>query len=324
MADMMTDNPAPRTNHAATTFRGHMVIFGGNDARGVRLNDVRMLDMTTATWLPPQPPLGSSPTARALTSLTIASTNRLLLYGGLSEVDALNDLWQLSFPTCPYFSRLGVASERCLYQTTVCYITCAGGFAAPNGANPVVCGPDGQWSGYVPVCVPTLPGPPLNVIAGPTANNVTVSWSPPASTGYYGTITEYRVQTLPEDYMEQFTSVMGPSDFVTRWQWYDGSGGLSTYAWSGTAAVMDAAAGANCWMTSKACPMLIREWPATVSRTDFSIESHVILPIPTYIQASQMAGIMLYDPTGLSGAGYAPVYMGLRHDGSQYYVGSER
>ena len=208
-ASNLRDEPLARHGHAAASFRGQMMVFGGQDGNGVRLADLRMFDTLTRSWVPADETitLGTSPRSRSYTGMMVVDSNRLFLTSGATELDPLNDAWFLTFPTCPALVRDGIASESCFLGGTVCFYTCTGGFGAPNGANPVVCDVDGTWRGVTPVCGPPVAGSSNTPIASVSAllpQQATVSWVAPAYTGYYSTILGYYIRSVDDAFVEDF------------------------------------------------------------------------------------------------------------------------
>jgi hypothetical protein len=209
IANKLLNMPAARTGAAVSRYAGCMVIFGGADAYGYRLNDLRFFDMLRNIWLPPFPTIGTTPSARAFSTFLLlpptqagAPSNSLVVFGGSSNVDSRNDAFVLTLPQCPTLSSVGVASSSCTHGGTVCYFTCAASATSTNGAAPLVCDVTGTWRGNSPPCQVAAPSSPLSVSATVSANGVaTVSWSAPSSGGFYGIsqISSYKVQvTVPE------------------------------------------------------------------------------------------------------------------------------
>jgi len=118
IASLMLDQPSPRYGVGVAAYRGNMVIFGGQDGSGFRLNDVRFFDMATRRWAPPAVPLGTPPLARAfafllplpanaslgpLGTLQVPSTALALTGGSSVSGDAIGDFMteiNVTSPTC--------------------------------------------------------------------------------------------------------------------------------------------------------------------------------------------------------------------------------
>lgn len=95
--------------------------------------------------------------------------------------------------------------------------------------------------------------------------------------------------------------------------------GTQTYAFDGNSVALDAAVSSDCVSGVWNCPMLRRKWPATVSKTDYAVETQVTL---TSYATSQTAGIMIWD--GATGRNYPAFWVGLRFSaGGVLQVGAE-
>src|SRR5262249_3589964 len=98
--------PSPRTGHGAVfdPVRGRMLVvdgYGGSD-----FQDVWSLDLNLQTWTKLQP-TGTAPSARDGHVLVYDSTrDRLLLFGGTSGGNYLNDTWALSLSGTPAWSQV--------------------------------------------------------------------------------------------------------------------------------------------------------------------------------------------------------------------------
>lgn len=86
-------SPVPRAAHAAAQINDEVYIFGGRH-RGVRLNDLHVLDNEAMVWSGPLETTGSKPQGRSWHSFTAVSPGHIVLYGGFSqEEEPLRDCW---------------------------------------------------------------------------------------------------------------------------------------------------------------------------------------------------------------------------------------
>ena len=91
--------------------RDRLVFFGGfNDTTNTRLNDVWALTLTGTPAWSQLSPSGTPPAARALHSAVYDAVNdRLVVFGGSTETQAMNDVWALSLSGTPAWSKLSPA-----------------------------------------------------------------------------------------------------------------------------------------------------------------------------------------------------------------------
>lgn len=88
--------PCPRAAHAGAKVGSNVFIFGGRDGE-VRMNDFWRLDLQSMRWSQIVDTKG--PEGRSWHSLTVISTDELLLYGGLTTLKTpLCDSWIYSIP----------------------------------------------------------------------------------------------------------------------------------------------------------------------------------------------------------------------------------
>lgn len=224
IGNLQLDQPSARSGMAYAAYRGHMVIYGGSSSNGFRVDDVRLFDMVTATWVPAFSPVGNSPTARALTQflpipdLSLSPVSRpatdILIYAGQSNSDVLTDANILRFASCAPYSRDGIAGENCTNAGTVCFVRCMAGFTQANGNTPVICREDGSWEGIIPPCAAAPPDVPTNLavaISLPGYANASVSYSYPVNLGYYSSggaaanVRKFEISAVPTgELLEEF------------------------------------------------------------------------------------------------------------------------
>jgi hypothetical protein len=226
-ASTFLNTPPGRYGMSSTIHGGCIILFGGADSSGFATNEMRMFDMLQTKWLPVVTPIGTPPLGRIGGFLsTIVETTllrpsfKIVLFGGLSNTDQLNDVNLLQLPQCPMYDTTGVSYATdgtgtvCSHFNTVCYVKCVSGATSTNGINPLVCQLDGTWRGSNPPCVYSKPGYPTSVTASTDSNGiVTVAWSAPTAatggTGGFGatSFTAYRVTTVAGEIYEDWSTL---------------------------------------------------------------------------------------------------------------------
>jgi len=206
----LTAAPAPRAGAAAATYGGQIVLFGGYDGAGYRLNDIRFFDLSSNKWRPAIPPLAQPPAGRAYAGLVAmapytapggfpAPSGAVVVVGGSGATDALADIWELDFPQCPAFDMFGVNTGQTfvLAGNTVWQYVCQAGFVDANALTTrgtLVCGPDGVWVGVTPPCRGAPPAAVTSVTAvglparSPDNGAMSVSWASSPTAQYYDVI----------------------------------------------------------------------------------------------------------------------------------------
>ena len=99
-------NPGPRTEHTAIIdSNGDMVVFGGRNHYGWKLNDVRVLNPVTLAWTIPATS-GTAPVqregARAVLDyapLAAPARNRMIVFGGVANTGYQGDTFELDLTT---------------------------------------------------------------------------------------------------------------------------------------------------------------------------------------------------------------------------------
>lgn len=93
--------PAPRQLYALATVEsgqgaGRAFVLGGAGQDGDKLSDLWSLDLGPLTWRK-EAPAGAAPVGRSgATLIADPDRSRLLLFGGITQSNALSDLWELS------------------------------------------------------------------------------------------------------------------------------------------------------------------------------------------------------------------------------------
>lgn len=90
------DFPVVRSGHSVTRAGSVLILFGGEDVKGRKLNDLHMFDLKSSMWLPLLA-MGSVPSPRSKHVAAIYDDRLLLVFGGASKSKYLNDLHALDF-----------------------------------------------------------------------------------------------------------------------------------------------------------------------------------------------------------------------------------
>ena len=298
-ANLLLDQPSPRSNAASVAYQGLIMMFGGTDAAGFKLNDLRFFDTVNNRWLGYEVPLNTPPVPRSNAAMLVLSSSRVALFGGASSTDTLSDVYFYDSAPCPVLDRTGWINIRSSSSGSFEWFDCATGFTHANGGNPLVCNPGtGIWQGvyHLPsrmVCLPAGPNQPtVNSVQALTATTARVVWSPP--TNGAGVI-QYIVEAAPDaTYIERFTSSNGPSDLLTQWRWRNPDQKAS-YRFPGGQVRIDTDVNADCNVANNAggCPWLSRSWPSAVpTGGEFAYEAWISYDT-NVLQPQQFAGIGL-------------------------------
>ncbi|KAI0512305.1 hypothetical protein KFK09_012944 [Dendrobium nobile] len=92
------DVPAARSGHTVIRAGSILILFGGQDTKGRKLNDLHMFDLKSSTWLPLHY-TGAGPSPRSNHVSALYDDRFLFVFGGQSKSRILNDLYSLDFET---------------------------------------------------------------------------------------------------------------------------------------------------------------------------------------------------------------------------------
>lgn len=92
------DIPVARSGHTVVRASSVLILFGGEDTKKRKLNDLHMFDLKSFTWLPLHC-TGPGPSPRSNHVATLYDDRLLLVFGGASKSRTLNDLYSLDFET---------------------------------------------------------------------------------------------------------------------------------------------------------------------------------------------------------------------------------
>ncbi|KAM6545225.1 hypothetical protein CsatB_025961 [Cannabis sativa] len=116
------DIPVARSGHTVVRANSILFLFGGEDAKRKKLNDLHRFDLKSLTWLPlhfkgPGPPPRSNHTA------ALYDDKMLYIFGGASKSRTLNDLYSLNFETM-IWSRIKVRGYHPSPRAGCCGVLC--------------------------------------------------------------------------------------------------------------------------------------------------------------------------------------------------------
>ncbi|CAK9191383.1 unnamed protein product [Sphagnum troendelagicum] len=96
--------PAARSGQSVTRAGSILIMFGGEDSKGHKMNDLHILDLKSLMWLPLHT-TGTGPSPRSKHVAAMYDDRFLLIFGGASKSKPLNDIYALDFETMEW-SRL--------------------------------------------------------------------------------------------------------------------------------------------------------------------------------------------------------------------------
>ncbi|BBN19454.1 hypothetical protein MPTK1_8g10800 [Marchantia polymorpha subsp. ruderalis] len=96
--------PSARSGQTVTRAGSILIMFGGEDAKGRKLNDLHILDLKSLMWLPLHTS-GNGPSPRTKHIAEMYDDRFLLIFGGVTRSKISNDIFALDFDTMEW-SRL--------------------------------------------------------------------------------------------------------------------------------------------------------------------------------------------------------------------------
>ncbi|KAF5821174.1 putative kelch-type beta propeller [Helianthus annuus] len=114
--------PIARSGHTAVRAGTLLILFGGEDIKRRKLNDLHMFDLKTLTWLPLHCQ-GTGPSARCNHVAALYDDKLLLVFGGTSKSKSLNDLYSLDFETMMW-SRIKIRGFHPSPRAGCCGVLC--------------------------------------------------------------------------------------------------------------------------------------------------------------------------------------------------------
>ncbi|CAH9101978.1 unnamed protein product [Cuscuta europaea] len=116
------DVPLARSGHTVVRASSVLILFGGEDSKRRKLNDLYMFDLKSLTWLPLHC-TGAVPPARSNHVITLYDDKLLLVFGGTSKSRTLNDLHSLDFETMVW-SRVKIRGFHPSPRAGCCGVLC--------------------------------------------------------------------------------------------------------------------------------------------------------------------------------------------------------
>lgn len=92
------DIPVSRSGHTVVRANCSLFLFGGEDTKKRKLNDLHMFDLKSLTWLPLHC-TGPRPCSRSNHVAALYNDKMLFIFGGAAKSRTLNDLYSLDFDT---------------------------------------------------------------------------------------------------------------------------------------------------------------------------------------------------------------------------------
>ncbi|CAK9318546.1 unnamed protein product [Citrullus colocynthis] len=127
------DIPVARSGHTVVRASSVLILFGGEDSRRRKLNDLHMFDLKSFTWLPLHC-TGTGPSARSNHVAALYDDKTLLIFGGTSKSRTLNDLFSLDFETM-IWSRIKVRGFHPSPRAGCCGVLCGTKWCIAGGGS---------------------------------------------------------------------------------------------------------------------------------------------------------------------------------------------
>ncbi|CAH2072425.1 unnamed protein product [Thlaspi arvense] len=116
------DLPVSRSGHTVVRASSVLILFGGEDSKKRKLNDLHMFDLKSSTWLPLNC-TGTRPCARSNHVATLFDDKILFVFGGSGKNKTLNDLYSLDFETMVW-SRIKIRGFHPSPRAGSCGVLC--------------------------------------------------------------------------------------------------------------------------------------------------------------------------------------------------------
>lgn len=127
------DIPVARSGHTVVRASSFLILFGGEDVRRRKLNDLHMFDLKSFTWFPLHC-RGQRPSARSNHVATFYDDKLLLVFGGTSKSRTLNDLYSLDYETMTW-SRIKTRGLHPSPRTGCCGVLCGSKWYITGGGS---------------------------------------------------------------------------------------------------------------------------------------------------------------------------------------------
>ncbi|XP_023637396.1 acyl-CoA-binding domain-containing protein 5 [Capsella rubella] len=122
LMDAKGDLPVSRNGHTVVRASSVLILFGGEDSKKRKLNDLHMFDLKSSTWLPLNC-TGTRPCARSHHVATLFDDKILFVFGGSGKNKTLNDLYSLDFETMVW-SRIKIRGFHPSPRAGSCGVLC--------------------------------------------------------------------------------------------------------------------------------------------------------------------------------------------------------
>ncbi|CAO2839431.1 unnamed protein product [Amaranthus hypochondriacus] len=116
------DAPVARSGHTVVKSSSVLILFGGEDSKRRKLNDLHMFDLKSMTWLPLQC-TGTGPSPRSNHVAALYDDRILYIFGGSSRSKTFNDLYSLDFETMMW-SRIKIRGFHPSPRAGCCGVLC--------------------------------------------------------------------------------------------------------------------------------------------------------------------------------------------------------
>ncbi|XP_071686475.1 acyl-CoA-binding domain-containing protein 5 [Rutidosis leptorrhynchoides] len=116
------DIPVARSGHSVVRAGSNLILFGGEDIKRKKLNDLHMFDLKSLTWLPLRS-TGPGPSARCNHVAALYDDKLLLVFGGTAKSKSLNDLYSFDFETIKW-SRIKIRGFHPSPRAGCCGVLC--------------------------------------------------------------------------------------------------------------------------------------------------------------------------------------------------------
>ncbi|KAK4265697.1 hypothetical protein QN277_026714 [Acacia crassicarpa] len=116
------DIPVARSGHTVLKASSALILFGGEDAKRRKMNDLHMFDLKSLTWLPLHC-TGTGPSPRSNHVAALYDDKILFIFGGASKSRTLNDLYSLDFETMAW-SRMKIRGFNPTPRAGCCGVLC--------------------------------------------------------------------------------------------------------------------------------------------------------------------------------------------------------
>lgn len=127
------DVPVARSGHTVVKSSSVLILFGGEDSKRRKLNDLHMFDLKSMTWLPLQC-TGAAPSPRSNHVAALYDDRTLYVFGGSSKSKTLNDLYSLDFETMMW-SRIKIRDFHPSPRAGCCGVLCGSKWYIAGGGS---------------------------------------------------------------------------------------------------------------------------------------------------------------------------------------------